>query len=553
MFKLMIVEDEPIIRLGLKHYFSWEELEVHTIIEAENGKDGLALALQEMPDLVITDIRMPEMDGLQMIEQIRVTLPDTLFIILTGFNDFEYAQRAIRAGGVHAFLLKPLEYEESLATIQDGIDKLKEKRHELESLSMLEMEMKQSWKLKGSELVKLLFEEEHTAVDESMIGELCELPSSAYVYQPFVVTWLPHLKAHSEPSSWGKQQADTFLIEAAESLFPDYDRQHIFTYTYKTKLFGMIVLPVKDSSDVIGPIDEKAQEQLDPLLKIAGKEYQTSLFMALGTRTSDLFQMKKLLNDSDKALYQRFYEEDRSLFIASRLSNASQTAKAALIQLDENDRKRIVACLESGNELKTRLLMQQLAQSILSKTTYASFEKTLAYLQELISVIIRFANKNGIHIDGVYSEKLLNLTFVDDFPTLDALFDWLGRWMVHLGLVYTEGLTENHQQDVIIFEHIESFIKQNIDQEVTLQMVADRFFYNPSYLSRLFKRKLDKNYMRFVTEIRIQYAQECLKKPEYLVTDVCTMCGYKSYKHFVKTFRSITNMTPTDYRKQSGW
>ncbi|WP_169082301.1 response regulator [Paenibacillus sp. PL91] len=553
MFKLMIVEDEPIIRLGLKHYFSWEEIEVHTIIEAENGKDGLALALQEMPDLVITDIRMPEMDGLQMIEQIRVTLPDTLFIILTGFNDFEYAQRAIRAGGVHAFLLKPLEYEESLATIQDGIDKLKEKRHELESLSMLEMEMKQSWKLKGSELVKLLLEEEHTAVDESIIGELCELPSSAYVYQPFVVTWLPHLKAHSEPSSWGKQQADTFLIEAAESLFPDYDRQHIFTYTYKTKLFGMIVLPVKDSSDVIGPIDEKAQEQLDPLLKIAGKEYQTSLFMALGTRTSDLSQMKKLLNDSDKALYQRFYEEDHSLFIASRLSNASQTAKAALIQLDENDRKRIVACLESGNELETRLLMQQLAQSILSKTTYASFEKTLAYLQELISVIIRFANKNGIHIDGVYSEKLLNLTFVDDFPTLDALFDWLGRWMVHLGLVYTEGLTENHQQDVIIFEHIESFIKQNIDQEVTLQMVADRFFYNPSYLSRLFKRKLDKNYMRFVTEIRIQYAQECLKKPEYLVTDVCTMCGYKSYKHFVKTFRSITNMTPTDYRKQSGW
>jgi two-component system response regulator YesN len=553
MFKLMIVEDEPIIRLGLKHYFSWEELEVHSIIEAENGKDGLALALQEKPDLIITDIRMPEMDGLQMIEQIRMTLPDTLIIILTGFNDFEYAQRAIRAGGVHAFLLKPLEYEESLATIKDGMDKLRQKRQELQSLSILETEMKQSWKLKGSELVKLLLEEEHALVDESMIGELCEFKSDKYAYQPFVLTWLPLLGAHTQPSSWGRQQAEAFLMEAAQSLFPNSIPRHILTYAYKTKLYGIFVLPANESSDCNVSIAKKIQDQLEPMLKSAGKEHHTSLFMALGKLTTDLSHLHKLLHQTDKTLYERFYETERCLFLATSLHDASLSTKASLIQLDENDRKRIVACLESGNELETQLLMQRLAHAVLSKTSAALFEKSLAYLQELISVTIRFANKNGIHIEGVYSEKLLNLTFVDDFPTLEALFEWLGRWMVHLGLVYTEGLTQNHQQDVIIFEHIESFIKQNIDQEITLQMVADRFFYNPSYLSRLFKRKLDKNYMRFVTEIRIQYAQECLKKPDYLITNVCTMCGYKSYKHFVKTFRSITNMTPTDYRKQSGW
>lgn len=103
MYKLMIVEDEPLIRTGLKHYFSWQELGVQSIVEAENGKEGVATALREQPDLVITDIRMPEMDGLQMIEELRQFLPDTLFIILTGFNDFEYAQRAIKLGSVHAF------------------------------------------------------------------------------------------------------------------------------------------------------------------------------------------------------------------------------------------------------------------------------------------------------------------------------------------------------------------------------------------------------------------------------------------------------------------
>lgn len=193
----------------------------------------------------------------------------------------------------------------------------------------------------------------------------------------------------------------------------------------------------------------------------------------------------------------------------------SNSQKPSLIQLDENDKKRMISCIESSNEIETLQLMHRLAQDILSKTDVSSPDYWLAFLQEIISVIIRFANKNHIHIEGVYSEKLLNLTFADDFYSLETLFDWLGRWMIHLGIVYTEGLTHNHQQDVIIFEHIKSFIKENIDQEVTLQMVADRFFYNPSYLSRLFKRKLDKNYMRFVTEIRMEYAQECLKNRRF--------------------------------------
>ncbi|MFJ7933382.1 response regulator [Sporosarcina sp. NPDC096371] len=259
MFTLMIVEDEPLIRSGLKQYFDWNELGVHTIVEAENGQDGVDTALIERPDLVITDIRMPIMDGLEMIGQLRSKLPNTLFIILTGHNEFQYAQKAIQYGGVHDYLLKPLQYESSLSII--------------------------------------------------------------------------------------------------------------------------------------------------------------------------------------------------------------------------------VSCLE-------KIRLQQLAQ----QTTIPSLE----------------------HIQN------------DD------------------GLV---PLTDQNQ-DLQLFTQIESYIKQHIDQELTLNMVAEHFFYNSSYLSRLFKTKLNKNYMTFVSEIRIKYALQCLEVSQHSVTDVSVMCGYKSYKHFVKVFKSITQMTPTDYRKQ---
>ncbi|BFT73536.1 response regulator [Paenibacillus sp. P36] len=105
MYKLLIVEDEPLIRTGIKHYFNWQDLEVSHIVEADNGKTGLTMALQEKPHLIITDIRMPEMDGLEMIEQLRPQLPDTVFVILTGFNEFAYAQQAIRWAAFMPFCL----------------------------------------------------------------------------------------------------------------------------------------------------------------------------------------------------------------------------------------------------------------------------------------------------------------------------------------------------------------------------------------------------------------------------------------------------------------
>lgn len=537
----MIVEDEPLIRTGLKHYFSWAELGVHNIVEAENGKVGITTALRERPDLVITDIRMPEMDGLQMIEHIRDSLPDTLFIILTGFNDFGYAQKAIKLGSVHAFLLKPLEYEESLLVIQDCISKLHLKRQE---------RIKRS-KLEGGQLIKLLLEDEDTLLDANLISELCHFNSDNYLFQPFVLAGFPLREIHSQSTMWMREQAEPNIHTLAEVIFPAHIHRHIFTYSTKAKLYGLAILDT-EHLDTSVTLEDHLQTKLNHNLKVIGLEHHVAPFMSIGRITSDSLQLNNLLRDTDKMLYQRFYQKDGNLFYAAELRQPRST-KSPLIQLEDTDKKKIVSCMESANEMETLELMHRLAQDILSKIDVSSPDIWLAFLQEIISVIIRFANRHSIHIEGVYSEKLLNLSFVDDFRALEDMFDWLGRWMIHLGVVYNEGLTHNQQQDVIIFEHIKSFIREYIDQDITLQMIADRFFYNPSYLSRLFKIKLNKNYMRFVTEIRIEYAQECLKKPEILVTDVCTMCGYKSYKHFVKTFRSITNMTPSDYRKQSGW
>ncbi|OCT15532.1 hypothetical protein A8709_15770 [Paenibacillus pectinilyticus] len=541
MYKLLIVEDEPLIRAGLQHYFDWPSLEVSSIVEAENGKDGHLTALREPPDLVITDIRMPEMDGLQMIEHIRAALPDTLFIILTGFNDFEYAQKAIRLGGVHAFLLKPLEYDESLATIQSAMNTLALRRNELLTRNELEKQASESSVQESHQLVRFLLEDDHLAWEEGIKPLLRDFENATLMYQPFVVTWLPTgVPPLSTARKGFRQHAESLIQHVLDLTYPTTIPRKLFLYVDKTKCYGITVL-------------EETQEirSNDPELIISPCE--TGFYLAEGKPTTDSTHLHKLLLQTDKALYQRFYQPNCQLFFPVDAGEGSLRVKETRLLLDEADKNRIIAGIEGGQASEIQALMGQLAQTLMTYLPQSSIDRGFAYIQEIISVTIRFAHRNGIPIEGVYSDKLLKLTCVDDFATLDALFSWLAAWMVQVGALYRDELSSTNHQDGLIFEHIEAYIKEHIDQDITLQMVADRFFYNPSYLSRIFKRKLDKNYMRFVTEIRIHYAQECLKQPEYLVTDVCTMCGYKSYKHFVKTFRSITNMTPTDYRKKWGW
>ncbi|MFS0839762.1 response regulator transcription factor [Paenibacillus sp. 1P03SA] len=546
MYKLMIVEDEPLIRTGLKHYFAWQELGFETILEAENGKEGFHMALGEKPDMIITDIRMPEMDGLQMIEELRPMLPDTVFIILTGYNDFAYAQRAIRLGGVHAFLLKPLEYDESLSTLMQCLDTLKQKKLAQSRHNLLEREAGETMKLKRSQLVKLLLEEhEPGEVPLSSYG----LDDAPYMYVPIVVTWFAEQPLSYPARRRLRNRAEELAEELARSRAEEADRVQVLIYFDHAKMYALAVL----HGEVSWPeAAEPAFARLGELVRRAGRE-QAAFCAALGTPAADPAGAGASLRQAEKALYRRFFQPERCLFEPAG-SGVPAAAGAAdpLVRLDDADKSEVERNLESGDADAVRALMARLVGEKLAGTPGAAYGSLLGFLQDLVSVTLRFAHRHGIPVEGVYSDKLLTLSCVDDFRTPEALLGWLGEWMLHLNRIYKASSQTSGSGDGLIFKGIEAYLRQHLDQDVTLQMVADRFFYNPSYLSRLFKLKLNKNYMTFVSEIRISHAMDCLHKPEYLVTDVCQMCGYKSYKHFVKTFKKITGLTPTEYRKQIG-
>lgn len=540
MFKLLIVEDEPLIRAGMKHYFAWDELGITSIMEAENGRTGIEIALQEEPDLIITDIRMPEINGMDMIERLRDRLPDTVFIILTGYNEFAYAQRAIRLGVVHDFLIKPLIYEESLKTINSCIAKLQAKRELKEQKARLEKAAQEHKVLLGSQLIKRMLEDA-SAVNEEAIREVCGFASNRYVYHPFVVAAIPR-SVPSNRSSLRKTVED-LLTSVLNTIHNTAQQKKLLLRFDKTKIYALAIL-----DDYAGaPITPAVTNRLETQLREAGYGLPCALYMSVGTVLQDMTSISNELLRTEKALLRRFFQPEGFVFSVDALATST---KDSHFTLDESDKQRLLRNLENGDFAVTTAFMHRLASEARDRSPSTSHDRFLAYIQELVSLVLRFAHKHEIPVNGVYSDKVLTLAFVDDFPSVETMFDWLAEWMNHVSEVFYERNRASGSADNRIFEKIEKYIQDNIDQDITLQMVADRYFYNPSYLSRLFKTKLNKNYMTFVTELRIEYAKQCLLQPKLSVADVCTMCGYKSYKHFVQTFKRVTNMSPTDYRNQ---
>lgn len=541
MCKLLIVEDELLIRTGLKHYFPWHELNVHEIYEAENGADGLKLAIEVKPDFVISDIRMPEMNGLEMIERLRSILPDTIYLILTGYNDFEYARQAIHLGNVHDYLNKPLVYEESIQSVQLALELVHQKKKEQERRTFLEKEHR---KWKESLFMKQLFNSMHDNECPAEISVLSDQHHQDVMYLPIVMTNiaaygkspLPVQDWTSEGLGLIEKHIKTIPVAMDEISFP------LLSYLNENKMYVIVACEMENFNVI--PIRKQLQKMN---LNQTHKTY-----WAIGRPAHSLLKMGQQLKQTEELLLSRYCLPECYSFSAEP-DRVSLDVKTTGSKLDGMEKAKLLTALENKDIQTIRQLITGFSHHANLQGLLDSPHQWLAFLQEVVSVILRYASQHHIPAAQIYSEDIVKLGFISKFQNAEQLFTWLADWSAQL-ISYTgqNGNLNEETKDSYVFSEIENFMKQHLDHDLSLQMVAERFFYNPSYLSRLFKTKLNKNYMTYVTELRIRHAQECLKDPGLLVSDVSHMCGYKSYKHFVKTFRSVTHMTPTHYRKRIG-
>lgn len=523
---LLIVDDETEIRSGLRSIIPWEDYSISVIGTAASGAEALDKIRYYEPDIVITDIQMPGMNGLELVRRAREEQFDCSFVILSGYDEFEYARTAIRYG-IREYLLKPISIRELI----DLIEKLKEdilSRRDLltDQFSTLRKLRKAQISLRKHNLIPQLLRGELTASELLQVINDYALPvkntkSCAVLIQAF----LSHHYAEENT------ELSQCLVPLKESLEEELSGSAALITEYPPAGFPLLLnLPFSS------PGSKTLKELLEEHIKKAEADSMVSIAAAIGKPVSSLCGIHASFQDARQIITWHIYPETGSVLESTFLN----TEQPPVIMPG----KEIFEGILKDNPEDIRKCFCHYSDKLLSTGTPPP-----SYLYGMCNyLIITLQNQLSGYLDGPPKSYTGN-----SFATLQLLtsLEEIRSFMCGILCGFAEELSVSRaaKSDPLIKKAI-AYINENLLKNPRTEDVCRYLGLSKSYFSTYFKNKTHLNFRDYTLDLKINYAQEQLKHPEHTPGEVSMILCYEDYRSFSRAFKARTGLTPSDYQKQ---
>ncbi|NMA18497.1 MAG: response regulator [Clostridiaceae bacterium] len=534
MLKCLIVDDEPDICELIHRLIDWEKLHISSLGAVQNGVDAMEIILRQKPDIVITDIQMPGLTGLEIVEKTCAQGMNTKFILISGYREFEYAQQAIRFG-VEEYLLKPIrktdlnsilqrliQQKNADSRMQGYTDELRNELHE-KTCVLRENELRQS-----VHDVKRVFHAEY------------------FHFQPgefLCVTIHASVRQKSDIGSDAVPKVLENICARFEHRFEDccFDNEYVLT---DCDAFILLNYPEEQG------IYSRCLEVLKSLQRETGIQYQSLLItFAMGLPFFSVEQIGQSIETSARASRLRLYAGTERILeyrnLSKKLSNAP--------------------CRAFGSETEREIIhlvktLQAQAAIDLLDDFYSHFHDagsidvgdlffiTRDAIIGLLHSIQEFLPDIDSPIAGIdpLDTELQIRSYLANCDSIDELCDYFKHFIV----LIIERCRWVQQQKVGEPVRIaQKYVRDHIDRQVSLEEVSACAFVSAGYLSTLFKEQTGKSFSDFVIETRVETAKRLLLQPELNISQVALRVGYSDSRHFSKVFQKTVGIKPTAYRK----
>ncbi|MCZ0703162.1 two-component system response regulator YesN [Natronobacillus azotifigens] len=505
MIKLMIVDDEEVERFSMEQILTQGFQDIN-ILQASNGISAIELAKKEAPDVILMDIKMPEMNGMDAIKAIKAIQPTVKFIMVTAYDTFSYAKEAIKLGAKD-YILKPSKISEILSTVGEVIELVENERKLLTIKEEQIRQFEQSKRVMERDLVtQLLFDHVHD-VHVSMLLELLNLDAPEELFVFLVVleedasehyqTIVEQVKAMDRVfiGSLYKKQLPVIVFRNDQS----YRAQMMRIAKELKRLFEskLNVHAMIGVGGVFQQIDQTKQSYREALISAmrAQRNYQVLFHHDLPKSEQ---HCEKVFDD----------------YISERFFDQVSLGKWEEIK---EELTKVIDCYETElmplNEVEKRLL-------------------------QLFWVMGRTLEEMNVEIDW---EKYSFSS--DDYQTL---VQEVQLYFDHLNREYKNYYREN---EVDSMKKIKHYIMQHSDEDISLERLSEQVQLSPIYISKMFKERLGINYIDFLTECRINKAKQLLSETELSIKSIALETGYQDPNYFGKVFKKFTGLTPKKYRE----
>lgn len=510
MIKVLVADDEYYAREGMKRAVDWESLGCTLCGEAGDGLEGVEIAKRESPDIVITDIKMPSMSGLAMAEKIRAFLPGCKFIIITGYDELDYAKGAIKVNAFD-FLLKPVDTNEFIESVKNASNKCMDEKGKDEAAREKAVLQLMRGKL-----------DDHSLVKE-------ELAKYSIDAEKIVIACI-----QNDSFSGPMDDAMTEVLYKQQVYIKDTVKKYIehksmVIECHSDRLAAVMPGSGLKSSRQLGYIFEHVREDII-------KNCRVSITIGISNINSTQ-DIKNCYEEAKEALRNRLYLGSGSIIYYENIKRIS-ISSSRITSEEKELLQKLRACDRQGTENKLRFIYFELFKN--NMIDYYIVK------QFSIEIIIRaFEILSEMDLPQSTGEKFDVYKSAERFNTIDELFSWVLE--ILFGILRT--VRSRYEQYSSGIEKALDYIKVHYCEDISLHDVAEKVFLSESYLSRSIKKTTGVTFVDYIVTLRMERAMGLLKKPNVKVSDVALQVGYSDYRYFSNLFKKYTGYSPSDILK----
>lgn len=526
-YKVLLVDDEEDIRVGISRRTDWAALGLSLVGEAENGADALELAESLRPDIVLTDIKMPFMDGLTLCQQLRVKLPAAKVVVFSGFDDFEYARKAIGMN-VSQYILKPINAQELREVLQGVTLELDLERKEQRNMDTLRKRYTESLPV----LRELFFTR---LLDGHIPLEQIEERAARYEISLPQGDWVVAL-VHAELAI-GTAARDELLLISVRSLF----EQHFTLFNcpfylvmYNDMLALFCHLPKGQAVNLL--IDECNR------ICILSRSYlYVRLTIGVGRAHSGIHLLSLSAREARSALDYRVLSRARVIYLGDLEPGSSTT-----LAFEEADERAISSAIKLYGEKDIRSLLSGLMTRVQSAGT--DLAQCQQFFLEITTFLLRLARSSGTNQGAVFGEGFSGILLLTDYDTLDSAMEWYCQCCLRLNRQLHTIRNDSNWRTV---EQAKAYIGEHFTEyDLDVEALCDYLHLSSAYFSTLFKRETDMNFISYVTSLRMDRAVHLLQNTDEKTYLIAEAIGYTDPNYFSYVFKKQFGVSPSKYRNQ---
>lgn len=538
MLNVLVVDDEQAIREGIQSSISWEKYDIRICGAADSAFEALNLIDSIYPEIVILDIRMNDMDGLELLEIINNKYPTIKVILISAYDDFHYAQRAIELKAF-SYLLKPIDADKLLAKVLEAKALIDQQDKKIKADQDLNNKLQRNIPiLRDTFFIQLI---NNKISDMQNIKDRTDflginLDEAEYM---IAIVKIDDTSYYSKTSEYHKNLIKIAIINNIENYFMENIAYHCYCYNLQDNI-GLLLCGDHMDKTAINTVFSHLQQ-------LANTSLNTSLTFAMGKVYKSLAEISLSYFEALEALDYEFVLGRNEIIDIEDVYKNVQNASAdnTLQETVKALTNKLTSVLKANNEQNVHQVIDEIIQNIqyIISENIKEKDRVLLILSFYISESIMSLN---INIDKHFTGDMDFYNQLIKLSTMDAISGYIHNYF---GNVFAEMQNRReHHNSYLVSRAIDS-INQNIYKDISLTEVAKSVYINPNYLSRIFKQETNKSFIEYVTEVKMNESKKLLKTSLYKIYEIAGMLHYRDVNHFTKVFKKYFGVTPTEYRE----